>query len=544
MMKKKSTKYHKKLIRLHYSNTCISSIILILASISLINLQPLIQADQSFQIQRLSNEPNMAAYPCIGIYDTSIYIIWIETKGNASCLFLRISEDNGYTWTEQVQLLANKSKIIHPCLVATKDYLHLIFRDSDSGYPELSYTRSKDHGKTWEEITQLTRNHSRTFDIYDLQMIEENEILHVIWKDYRTGSSEIFYLRSINQGETWEKETRLTHDYKASYAPSIAAQNNHVVITWEDYSTHPTICLRQSNDYGKTWNEPVFFTNNASSINSAVTIHNNNIHVVWQKYRDGSWEIYHTHKEILAGSRADSKKITDSNQDSCSPKLFNAKQSMILLWQEQKEDHTVIYYKQSKDDGETWSKKTQLTNDTGSSSDLQLESNRWIHHIVWTQLKDQKTSIQYTQLIDSDPVIESIQLIEQKKESPTIRIYGTDAHFNTSELQCILRLIEEESKNTMNIQPDFYDDHWETIVTKENLSSGSYIIQAKIQNPRGNESKWMTSSQHVRVPFKSYASPSFSTLIIISAFILIMRYQIWNSKKTREETLKNDENRV
>jgi hypothetical protein len=64
-------------------------------------------------------------------------------------------------------------------------------------------------------------------------------MVHVAWEDVRhdggNGNGEVYYLRSTDAGASWGPETRLTNNPAYSHEPQVAVSGPSVHVLWQDY---------------------------------------------------------------------------------------------------------------------------------------------------------------------------------------------------------------------------------------------------------------------------------------------------------------------
>ena len=72
---------------------------------------------------------------------------------------------------------------------------------------------------------------------YSKSIAVSNNLVHVVWHDYRFGTWEIYYKRSTDGGITWEPDKRLTNNVSQSDNPSICVNGLNVYVVWHDNST-------------------------------------------------------------------------------------------------------------------------------------------------------------------------------------------------------------------------------------------------------------------------------------------------------------------
>jgi hypothetical protein len=64
---------------------------------------------------------------------------------------------------------------------------------------------------------------------------DSHNFIHVVWDDYTTGYPEIYYKRSTNLGAAWSPAQRLTWTAGSSARPAIAIDSNDIIhLVWDD----------------------------------------------------------------------------------------------------------------------------------------------------------------------------------------------------------------------------------------------------------------------------------------------------------------------
>jgi hypothetical protein len=138
------------------------------------------------------------------------------------------------------------------------------------------------------------------------------DTVHVVWFDRRDGNWEIYYKRSTDAGATWGPDIRLTTDSGSSQNPSIAVS-------------------------GST------------------------IHLVWQDYRNGNWEIYYKNSTDGGVVWSPDTRLTADTMESGTPCIADWGSTLHLVWADNRTGSNKIYYKRSTDGGASWSSDLCLT---------------------------------------------------------------------------------------------------------------------------------------------------------------------------------------
>jgi hypothetical protein len=197
----------------------------------------------------------------------TMHFVWAQ----AGRIHHRRSTDRGATWGHAVPLTSGHAAQ-YPCsLELSPSSLHLIWPDDRHGTWEIFHKRSADGGDTWGPDERLTPG----ADLFRLGTAISGTTLHVVWGSKaaivptpagKHTWGEIYYLRSSDDGKTWQPIARLTEPPKSAMRPAIAADGNFVHLAWFDRRDSKDVWdwevyYKRSTDGGVTWGPDVRMTN-------------------------------------------------------------------------------------------------------------------------------------------------------------------------------------------------------------------------------------------------------------------------------------------
>jgi len=219
--------------------------------------------------------------------------------GSGPQIYYTRSLDNGTTWETERNITPTSppaGKNLASVAVSGST-VHVVWMDFRAG-GEIYYTRSLDNGTTWETDRSIAPVTSQFPSV-----AVSDSIVHVVYADFRYGLDvpKIFYLRSLDEGTTWETEVQLA-DGIASWYPSVAVSGSLVHAVWPDNRNGDIseIYYKRSLDNGTNWGTEIRLTDNPSeSREPSIAVSGSYVHVVWHDDRDGNWEIYYKRKQLL-----------------------------------------------------------------------------------------------------------------------------------------------------------------------------------------------------------------------------------------------------
>jgi len=254
--------------------------------------------------------------PSIACSGSQIYVVWEDYRSNSQYnIYYKRSMDGGITWDDglgnvgldrQLSFTTSPSSGNGPFIASDGNgIVHVIYSvwTTDYGRWETMYIRSTDNGATWSAPVMLT-THDSFHSAGRAISTNGSGGIHVVWMEprYVGGGYEIGYRNSMDDGNTWNPEQRLTFDPNRSDQPALATNGSHVFVTWIDDRDHYDwvgstsgayeLYYRESFDGGATWGNDTRLTyavNN--SLQPCVAMDANYIHVAWTDNRtDGSKE--------------------------------------------------------------------------------------------------------------------------------------------------------------------------------------------------------------------------------------------------------------
>jgi hypothetical protein len=200
------------------------------------------------------------------------HLVWLDDRnenGNAQGLRYARSSDQGETWQMEATLDESACTCCWNRIAAVPGQgVVVLYRDQDPHDMRLS--RSENAGRSWQSMPAVGDFDWRFAGCphcggaLTVSASSEQPTLHsLVW----TGKPEVsglYYLRSLNQGQTWSTPYPIGTD--RSRRADIAAADQELAAVFADATAKASsISLIRSADGGRTWSEPKVLTNSAAA---------------------------------------------------------------------------------------------------------------------------------------------------------------------------------------------------------------------------------------------------------------------------------------
>lgn len=214
-----------------------------------------------------------ARYPCsLELSGDTVHLIWADSRHGGWEVFWRCSGDGGETWGKEARLTPGVD-LFRLATAPSGPAVHVawgsrrLVNPTPAGahtWGEIYYLRSLDGGETWHPLMRLTEPEATAMRP---GVAADGGFVHLIWFDRREARRDwdwdIYYRRSTDRGQTWEPEVRLTHTPTHARHPLVAAQGGRVCCLWEDgqvftgtrWGGDAALYACLSEDNGRTWGE-------------------------------------------------------------------------------------------------------------------------------------------------------------------------------------------------------------------------------------------------------------------------------------------------
>jgi len=204
----------------------------------------------------------------------------------------------------------------------------------------------------------------------------------------------IIFTANLTQAQ-WEATVRLTNDPALSYTEgcsqrNIASDGDLVHVVWEDERDgNWELYYKRSTDGGVSWGADTRLTNNLSdSEYPSITVSGAVVHIVWQDDRDGDTEIYYKRSTDGCLSWGPDTRLTNATDKSYIPSVGVSDSVVSVVWYDYRDGNPEIYYKRSTNGGLNWSTDKRLTNDSADSYFPSVAVNGSTVSVVWSDKRD------------------------------------------------------------------------------------------------------------------------------------------------------------
>jgi len=350
---------------------------------------------------RLTYSPDTSSLPygmsdCIATSGDTVHVIWRDKMEGKKDVYYKHSTDGGSSWDQDIKITNDEPKQFYPSLALSGQVIHAVYgKWRDDGYSEIYYNRSVNGGESWGMESRLTDNISY---YYESAVAASGSHVHVVWVNTDwTGFWQVFYKHSPDGGISWGPETCLTGYSYDAFNPSVAASGSDVYVVWnDDRDGYLDIYCRKSSSNGITWDPEKRLTyDQASSVWPSVAVSGSSAHIAWGDYRDGNFEIYYKGSVDGGSHWGQDIRITSQPADSYYPNLAVSNSVIHLVWNDLRNGFLDIFYNYSTDGGATWATDTQLNDISFSSKYPFIAVSDPVLHVIWQDYRDNNYEIYY-----------------------------------------------------------------------------------------------------------------------------------------------------
>lgn len=365
---------------------------------------------------RLTQDENLSVDPSIALNGDKIHVVWADNRDDSTTfeIYYKRSLDEGQRWTDDVRLTQAPEDSAYPDIDVSGSKVFVVWEDSRD-YPtfklaeqktEIYFKRSANDGYDWTSDQRIS-----SLDGYSSsqpQISADGSNLYVVWMDKRNGDWEVYFRKSTNAEASWGFETPLSAlDSAPSASPSVANVNGAVHVAWQDRKDgNWEIYYRKSLNGGDTWLDEVRITDNSGdSFRPRIAASSLGIYLTWNqafqtksKSGENTWkrsysygsntEVYFRRSTDGGQSWGPELRLTYNLSESRAPEISSTGRKIFVVWADYEPGNLEIFFKQSFDNGATWGYNTRLTNYPGDSVQCQIAATEGEAYIVWSDSHD------------------------------------------------------------------------------------------------------------------------------------------------------------
>jgi hypothetical protein len=285
--------------------------------------------------------------------------------------------------------------------VGPGDSIHVVWEDDTPGNYEIYYTKSTDGGVSWAKAQRITWTSGRSG--WPSLAVDPSGEIHVAWEDATPGHYAVYYKNSTDGGITWSANKRLTWTSGDAYNAAITFGSPGCLHLAFNDSTpgNDEIYYKKSTDAGVTWATSKRLTYNSGTSGwPAIAVDSSGIaHVAWTDATPGPGEIYYKNSTDEGTTWSAAKRLTWTSKGGniYIEMALDPSKNLHLVWQGNRPADQEIYYKKSTDGGATWATTKKLTLTTANYSgypDIASDPGGNLH-LVWEEETATSTSAIY-----------------------------------------------------------------------------------------------------------------------------------------------------
>ncbi len=289
--------------------------------------------------------------PCLAVNGDTVHVVWSDRRSAGSAIYYRRSVDTGLTWSAAVAITDTLGKASFPVIAVNGQNVHVVWMDSLNGIRASYYQHSLDGGNTWEPKICLDTNTA----FWPGVAVSDSTVLVSLNKRLTATNTEIFFMRSLDNGATWSAEQQLSNANGRSEDQAMAVQGNDVHLTWNENRNGPMeIYTIRSKDLGVTWGPETQITT-TDSYSSMVSLFGSDVDIPYGNSFSGNLDVWIRQSSDSGTGFGPIHQLTNVAAGEAYPFLTRDGMNLYLVYIQFGTGTTSAWYIHSGDGGTTWS---------------------------------------------------------------------------------------------------------------------------------------------------------------------------------------------
>jgi hypothetical protein len=290
----------------------------------------------------------------------------------------------------------------HPAIAANDEGLHVVWVDDRSGAREIFYIRRPVGGSTWTPPEVLSES---GVEARAPAITADALTVHVVWLDYREGNWSLYYRRRTASGG-WTPvrcvvTSRVeTHDTWPAmpWEPGLAISNGLVVGVIPGYFDWiASIAQTQENPTGSVaLISGLEQTNNGHGV--SVAARGTDVYATWIQVVDGHWVVFLARSSDGGQTWSRPWRVSRTGGNAIRPALIATESGLHLVWADDAVGQFRILYTRSSSRGLIWTQPVPLTSGPGWNPALTAADGRLA--VAWEDYQTGDAEILFRRSLD------------------------------------------------------------------------------------------------------------------------------------------------
>lgn len=314
-----------------------------------------------------------------------LHICWLDDRNGTYEVYYKNSTNAGLTWSSDRRLTNGGFEILSAKIASEGTNIYIVYDDNSTGHWEVYCIRSTNKGSNWSSAVRVSPNDINLSAFSDVS-VDGN--IYVAWEDERSGNYDIFFSRSTNGGSSWSTPYNLTTVLSKQERPVIYAAGSYIHVVYQDERngwSNTEIYYRRSTNSGLNWQTEINISNHTGySYSGYVISEGSTVHIVWEDDWTGNPEIHYRRSTNFGANWSGDAVLTVNSGDSRFPAINASGIYTHLVWSDNRDGNSEIYYSISTNNGSSWGSDVRLTNSTGSSVSASICFSGNVVNVLWS----------------------------------------------------------------------------------------------------------------------------------------------------------------